>query len=84
MNIYAIDVVVYATAYIRAASEEDAQEIANSLDHQVIDNLPEGTYGEVSICGSPFDNDDLPDVSLSPAITLAGPCEDAKVELVED
>lgn len=76
MNLYQIDVRIVATAYIRAKSAKEARQIANdefkdttltlSDDGAEVDEGPE-------VCGLPFDHPDLPDVSLSPCMTLAGP-----------
>lgn len=83
MNVYSIDVKVYATAYIKAETEQDARKIAEELKGYALE-LPEGGAGDLEISGMQLDNPDLPDVSLSPAMTVYGPDPDTNIELSEE
>lgn len=87
MPIYSVDVKIYATAYIRAESSEAALEIARGLKNTGFE-LPEGFHGVtgwggIEISGRSFDDPELPDVSLSPAMTIHGPDADAVCDLAE-
>jgi len=66
--IYSIDVIIYATAYIRADSPEEALEEAKANKNSDFDDF--------EICGLSLDDPDLPDFSLSPAMTYYGPGPD--------
>jgi hypothetical protein len=75
MNVYSVDIKICATAYIKAESEEKAIEIANrefakNSGMELPDNLG---WLEMPITGLSYDSPDLPDVSLSPAMTFYGP-----------
>jgi hypothetical protein len=56
MNLYSVEVTLYATAYVRAADEQEAVAKAGQIS------------GEPVMFGGPFE--DAPDISLSPAMTL--------------
>ena len=67
MSIYQIDLKVAATAYIRANSKEEAiqalkDEIGRGCD-----------YADLEISGLRLSHPELPDISLSPAMTVLGP-----------
>ncbi len=81
-KIYSIGLTVYATAYIRASTPEEAQDIARDLRDTSLEVADAG--GETPICGLKFDDPRLPDVSLSPAMTLADPQTDIPPECVHD
>lgn len=71
MTIYSIDLKVAATAYIRANSKEEAiQAIKDEI----------GKYGtdliDFETSERKFDDPELPDISLSPAMTVWGPWGD--------
>lgn len=84
MAVYSIDIVINATAYIRADSEEEARKIASQMAEDSYE-MRTGEIGDgVEISDADFDSDDLPDVSISPAMTCAGPPADAVVECVRD
>lgn len=84
MPVYSIDVKIYATAYIRAESAEEAQKVALSLADSSLD-MPTGYIGDdLEISDEEYDSDELPDVSLSPAMTIVGPDEGDKVTLASD
>lgn len=82
-RIYSVDVKAYATAYIKADSEEEALEIARTLRMDVWE-LPKGQISEeVDVTGEQF-SDEMPDVSISPVMTCHGPDDDAGVDCVYD
>ena len=72
-KLYSVDVKVYATAYIRASSAEEANKIARDmfehdeirLDHEMVSDAP-------------FDSPELHDVSLSPVATIGVPVGPAR------
>lgn len=69
-NVYSVDVMVGATAYIRAYDAEEARQKAQALSQQSPQILDHD--GEVEVSGLRYDDPDLPDVSLSPAMTIHG------------
>lgn len=73
MKVYRIDVKVWATAYIKASSAEEATKIARGLKNQFLEVSDAG--GDVDISGLGYGDPALPDVSLSPAMTCHGPKE---------
>lgn len=75
MKIYQIDVEVAATAYIQAKNKDEAR---RRLKDFIANGLGEMSGPEVS--GLRLDDPALPDVSLSPAMTLLGPYENAGFE----
>ena len=69
MKVYMIELKLAATAYVRAKSKEEAivalqDEIGKGCD-----------YSEVEVSDAPLDSLDLPDISLSPVMTVIGPYE---------
>jgi hypothetical protein len=83
--LYSIDIKLCATAYIVAESAEEATEQA-SLIFGVHDSadLPTGDCGDFEITGESF-HADMPEVSLSPAVTFYGPWEPGQTaDLVEE
>ena len=83
MTLYSIDVRIYATAYIRAGSEAEALEIARNMKGAALHLPDEIDCGDVPISGLDYGNDELPDLSLSPEMTIHGPDADDFVEEVE-
>jgi hypothetical protein len=81
--LYSIDIKVAATAYIKADSKKAALKKAKWLRLLALELKPDDNQ-EVPICGLKFDDHDLPEVSLSPAMTLHGPFRGSTIELVED
>jgi hypothetical protein len=80
-KLFSIGVTIYATAYIVAESEEEAQNIASHLPDSS-GEMPTGYFGDdIEISGERF-NPDMPELSFSPAMTV-GPVEGA-VDLVEE
>lgn len=80
MKLYSIDVRVYATAYIRAESEEEARAKADALRGAFV--FTDGSDPGVEISGLQYDDPELPEVSLSPAMTIHGADEGVAVEEV--
>ncbi len=81
MLIYSIAVTVYATAYVRAGSPEEAKAKAVALENLALE--VEDVASEVPISGLKLSDLRLPDVSLSPAMTVIGPDKDDEPELAE-
>ncbi|RWM32591.1 MAG: hypothetical protein EOR77_21410 [Mesorhizobium sp.] len=61
--VYRVDVLICGTAYIRASSPEEAQAI---LDTHRLEDASE------HVSGLMYDDPELPEFSLSPAMTLYG------------
>lgn len=78
MPMFSIDVKIYATAYIRANTAADARRIAEEMKDYTLE-LDEQD-GAVPISGLDYDDPELPPVSLSPAMTIHGPDDDAQPE----
>jgi hypothetical protein len=69
MPVYSIDLKVAATAYVKADTKEQA--IA-ALKEEISERY--GTdLSDFETSGLPFDSADLPDISLSSAMTVWGP-----------
>lgn len=80
-KLFNIDIQVFATAYIVADSAEEAQAIANGLAESM-GEIPTGYFGDdIEIFGGSF-HADMPELSLSPAMTIGAAI--GNVELVED
>lgn len=82
MSIYRVDVVVYASLYVRADDADQARARASGLENLVLEVADTGR-SEVPICGLRYDDPALPDVSLSPAMTVIGPGDNDEPELAE-
>jgi hypothetical protein len=63
---------IAATAYIKARSAAEALRIAKEMKYDALE-LREDMHQEVPITGRRYDDPDLPDISLSPAMTIHGP-----------
>lgn len=74
-KLFSIDVKVYATAYIVADTQEEAQAIANGLK--------DGNIEEHEIYGGSF-HSDMPEISFSPAMSIYGADEGVTVDEVDD
>lgn len=72
MNLYSIDIKIAATVYIKAETKKAALTKAKTLVHDEIEVIEDPT-SELPIVGYRFDSEDLPEISLSPAMTLRGP-----------
>lgn len=81
MPIYLIAVTVYATAYLRAGSAEEAKAKVAALENLALE--VEDVASEVPISGLKLSEPALPDISLSPAMAVIGPDKDDVPELVE-
>jgi hypothetical protein len=82
MPIYSIAVTVIATAYVRAASPKEAKEKAMTLENTVLEVEDGGS--EVTISSLKLTDPALPEISLSPAMTVIGPDKIDAPELLED
>jgi hypothetical protein len=78
MKLYRMDVRTYATVYVRAPSEREALVLAT----ETINGENIEVSGDWLISDLPFDHEDLPVVSLSPALTLDSVLEES-IEEVE-
>lgn len=78
MAVFHIDIRVAATAYIVADTPEEARKKAESLN-----GFGLIVAGESILSAEPFDSPDLPELSLSPAMTIVAPYEGLP-EIVED
>jgi len=72
MTVYSLDVVIHATLYVKAEDRNDLSRKINSLSSpDLIElHLMEQDAGGMEICGKRYNDPDLPEVSLSPAMTL--------------
>lgn len=82
MPVYSIEVQVAATAYIRAKNPAEAMEKAKALKDSSPDILDSG--GDVPVSGARLDSSDLPEVSLSPAMTILGIWPGAEIEQADE
>ena len=88
-KIYQMDIMLCATAYVRAGSAEDAKRlILQEFGRGCFGELPIGEGNDVTISGRRFEDPRLPDVSLSPAVTFYGPADEGadpeEVEVDDD
>lgn len=65
MNVYSMDIRIVGTAYVKAENEREARRKVRELR---LSGLEVG--GDEMISGRPYDHPDLPEVSLSPAMTI--------------
>lgn len=75
-KLYSVDIKIIGTAYIKAGSAKQAREMARNLKMEGLE-----VSGDPLISGLEYSHPDLPEISLSPAMTLYGPT--GGVELVE-
>lgn len=80
MHLYNVPILIQASAYIKAASPEEALKIAQGLAGDVLEFMDD-EHQEVPICGLSFEHERLPDVSLSGAMTIEGPPLDTTVQI---
>lgn len=75
-KVYSVDIKIVGTLYVKAGSAQEALVIADRLRQESIE-LPDGWFGssELQVSGKMLDDPDLPDVSLSPALSIHGPEE---------
>lgn len=70
MKLYSIDMLIHATAYVRAETPKKAKLLAvQQLSYHEIE-LDDAMSGAQIVSGEPFDSEYLPDVSLSRAATI--------------
>lgn len=69
MAVFSIDIPVYATFYIRADDEEEARKIAADLKGDAIE-LRVDEDADIPISQRQFYDPDLPELSMSPAMTV--------------
>lgn len=81
-NLYSIDVRLTATAYIVADSEAEAFKIARGAFDNTGGELPTGE-ADVTVDGGTY-SADMPEVSLSPAVTFDAFADDASVTFEEE
>lgn len=77
LNLYSIDVMICGTFYVKASTPEEALEKARKMSGGGI-IVPDDTCNEASepdFCGREFDDPLLPNISISPAMTIHDPIE---------
>lgn len=84
MHVYSVEMRLCGTAYIKAASEKEAMQKAWALygkSPTILDH-----DGGVPISGAHYADPSLPEVSLSPAMTIHEPWrgDDEQADIVED
>lgn len=79
-KVFSTDLRIYATVYIVAETEEEATKIAAGLAGDTIE-MPECEYADLPVWGGTF-HADMPDVSLSPAMTIA-PADEQEINIDE-
>lgn len=70
MKLYQADIPIWATAYIRANSLEEAKEKLLQAAKDRSFEFEDDDDPDLPISGKRFDDPDLPDVSLSPAMSV--------------
>lgn len=84
MKLYSVDIPITATAYIKANSAEEALKRASSLALLGIE-FPEDLEREVPISGRMYDDPNLPEISLSPAMTIGpSPIDISQIAEIKD
>lgn len=81
MNVYQTDIRITATVYVRAESKARAEALVAALHGDCI-HVAANAESEVAISGLPYDHAELPEVSLSPVMTLWAP--QGKMEIALD
>lgn len=82
-KIYSIDVTIAATVYIRADTRAAAIEQARALEEGKCIEVGESEDGDIPVSGLRYDDPDLPDLSLSPGMTVTGLWGDPEQDLEE-
>ena len=77
-KVFSVPVTIYATAYIIAENAESALEKSKKISDRSIEfpkNMTIGSFGsnDLILSGEEFDDPDLPEVSLSPVMTIGSP-----------
>ncbi len=70
MNVYRREVMICATAYIKASSPEAADKTLRGIEIKGLEVT--GWRGDVPISGAMFTDPALPKISLSPSMTIHG------------
>jgi len=85
MPVFRIEVAIMATAYVKADDEESARRRLLELDGETFEHASRDQQltDDLWISGRQYDDPDLPDVALSPAMTLRVP-SDSDAENVDD
>jgi hypothetical protein len=85
MTVYRIEVELSATAYVKADSEEAAIAKLRALDTVAVEigRRDQQINDDLWISGRQYDDPDLPEVSLSPAMTFRLP-GDSGADAVDD
>lgn len=78
-KVYRVEMKLVATAYIKATSPSAAMKIARRLRNQC--PMVNDHGGDIPISGQKFDDPTLPEVSLSPAMTINGIWPGSSAEL---
>lgn len=76
-DLYAIDVQLIATLYVKADDAAEAKRIALDACLDAGMEMSRHSGGDIEIFGGAFDSEDLPDVSFSPAMTVMTPTGEA-------
>ncbi len=84
MPIFSIDVNICATAYVVAATEEEARVKAAAELTDVFVEVPLAREADLPISDADFDAEDFPEISLSPAMTIHGIWKDAEFDMVSE
>jgi hypothetical protein len=71
-KLFRVDVQIAGTAYVKAKSQREAEEKLKVQLTQATLMVADDAESDVPISGLRFDDPDLPDVSLSPAMTIHG------------
>ncbi|TCU34094.1 hypothetical protein [Rhizobium azibense] len=69
MPIYQTDVMIYTTAYVKAKSKQEAFEKLITHDSSSVE-FRNQVINEIEVSGLPLDSEDLPELSISPYMTL--------------
>ncbi len=81
MPLFRVDIVLYASLYVRADGQAQAAQQAKSLANRVL-VVADAGGSEVPISACRFNDPDLPDLSLAPAMTIIGPGDNDEPELM--
>ncbi len=79
MKLYRVEVEIAGSMYIKAESEEKAQTIAREQHGKGI-YLYKGMDTEIKVSGLLFQDPNLPDISLSPCMTLIRSYNEGEME----
>lgn len=81
MKVFSVPMIIHATAYIRAADADKAFAMASTLGEQTVNWEDNSDI----FSGKQFDDPNLPEMSISPAMTIGEPEEHIEnVQCVHD